>query len=479
MTEICELSAVELARLIRAKDLSAREVVGAHLAADRARESRRQRHRHAGRRSGDGARAVADEALARGRDVGPLHGLPIAHKDLQPTKGIRTTFGSPIFKDFVPAEDALIVERLRARRRDRVGKTNTPEFGAGSQTFNPVFGATLNPYDRQQDLRRQQRRRGGGARLAACCRSPTAATWADRCAIPPASAASSACGRRPAACPSWPAANAWSTLSVDGPMARSVADVALLLERDRRARRAIADRARRAGGAVRRAARTRLQGRARRLVDKTWAACRSIGAFAQRVDAQRRIFESLGCVVEEAEPDFADFDEVFKTVRALAFLTGVAPRVAAHRDQVKDTILWEIDRGERLTGAEIARAEMQTDRALSPHAHFMDALRVLRAADRAGAAVQRRPAVPDRDRRRGDGDLYRLDEVVLLHLDRRQPGDLGAVRLHAGGAAGRSSDRRPASRRLGPAADGARLRTSGSRRRPYRPAAGSKIVVVG
>ena len=75
------------------------------------------------------------------------------------------------------------------------------------------------------------------------------------------------------------------------------------------------------------------------------------------VNAQRGVFESLGCSVEEAEPDFTDFDAVFKTVRALAFLTGVAPRVAGHRDQVKDTILWEIDRGERLTAAEIAWAE--------------------------------------------------------------------------------------------------------------------------
>ena len=93
----------------------------------------------------DGARA-ADAALARGETPGPLHGLPIACKDLTLTRGIRTTFGSPIYRDFVPDLDDLYVERLRAAGAIIIGKTNTPEFGAGSQTFNAVFGATRNPY---------------------------------------------------------------------------------------------------------------------------------------------------------------------------------------------------------------------------------------------------------------------------------------------------------------------------------------------
>ena len=90
---------------------------------------------------------ATDAAIARGEPHGPLAGLPVAHKDLVPTRGVRTTFGSPIFKDFVPDADAIIVERLRQAGAIMVGKTNTPEFGAGSQTFNAVFGATRNPYD--------------------------------------------------------------------------------------------------------------------------------------------------------------------------------------------------------------------------------------------------------------------------------------------------------------------------------------------
>ena len=93
------------------------------------------------------AAAKADEMQAHNEKLGPLHGLPVAHKDLLETRGIRTTFGSPLFKDFVPTEDDLVVERMRLAGAIIVGKTNTPEFGAGSQTFNKLFGATLNPYD--------------------------------------------------------------------------------------------------------------------------------------------------------------------------------------------------------------------------------------------------------------------------------------------------------------------------------------------
>src|SRR5205823_4622303 len=108
---------------------------------------------------------LADESQAHGHVLGPLHGLPVAHKDLQITKGVRTTFGSPIYRDFVPAEDSLLVERIRDAGAIMVGKTNTPEFGAGSQTFNPVFGATKNPYN----IRKTCGGSSGGAAVALAC----------------------------------------------------------------------------------------------------------------------------------------------------------------------------------------------------------------------------------------------------------------------------------------------------------------------
>jgi len=110
---LCDLTAVELARVLRAKEVSAREVVAAHLdRIDRANPSLNAIVTRVDEIAMARA-AKADEAIARGADVGPLHGLPVAHKDLQITKGIRTTFGSPIYRDFVPAEDARIVERIR------------------------------------------------------------------------------------------------------------------------------------------------------------------------------------------------------------------------------------------------------------------------------------------------------------------------------------------------------------------------------
>src|SRR5262245_18261199 len=163
--ELCFLTAVELIRSMRARELSAVEVMRAHLAQiDRVNPKVNAIITLLPERALEGARA-ADAALARGDAVGPLHGLPIAHKDLLPTKGIRTTSGSPIYKDFVPDEDALIVERLRRAGALALGKTNVPEFGAGSQTFNPVFGATLNPYD----LTKTCGGSSGGAAVALAC----------------------------------------------------------------------------------------------------------------------------------------------------------------------------------------------------------------------------------------------------------------------------------------------------------------------
>ena len=354
-SDICKLSAVELARLIHAKELSAREVVGAHLAQiDRVNPTVNAIVTLVADRAMAAALA-ADEALASGLAVGPLHGLPIAHKDLQPTRGIRTTFGSPIYRDFVPAEDSLVVERLRLAGAIVVGKTNTPEFGAGSQTFNPVFGATLNPYDRTKTCGGSS----GGAAVALATGMLPIADGSDMGGSlrNPASFCNIV-GMRPSPgrVPTWPAATAWSTLSVDGPMARSVADVALMLS-------AIAGPDSRSPIAI-----DEVGSRFAAPLDRDFSGVRVAwwknldGVPVDRrvrdaVNVQRGVFESLGCIVDEAEPDFRDFDAVFKTVRALAFLTGVAPRVAGHRELVKDTILWEIDRGERLTAGEIAWAE--------------------------------------------------------------------------------------------------------------------------
>ncbi len=356
-TNICHLSASEMARLIRAKELSAGDVMRAHLAQiERINPSVNAIVTLAAEQAMERA-AAADERLARGDEIGPLHGLPIAHKDLQPTKGMRTTFGSPLFQDFVPSEDSLIVERLRSAGAIAIGKTNTPEFGAGSQTFNPVFGATLNPYD----LSKTCGGSSGGAAVALACGMLPIADGSDMGGSlrNPASF----CGvvgmrTSPGRVPAWPVETAWSTLSVQGPMARSVADVALLLSAmagpDDRSPIALAE----AGSRFAEPLARDFKG-VRVAWWKDLGGLPVDGRVRRLVDAQRGAFEALGCVVDEAEPDFSGFDDTFKALRAVAFLSGVAERVGANRSQVKDTIRWEIERGERLTAQEIVDAEIK------------------------------------------------------------------------------------------------------------------------
>ena len=351
---LCELSALELARRLHRKEVSAREVVAAHLdrIADRNPRLNAIVTLDADRAMDRAARA--DEAFARGAAVGPLHGLPVAHKDLQPTRGMRTTFGSPIFSAFVPDEDALIVERLRTAGAIAVGKTNTPEFGAGSQTFNTVFGATLNPYDETKTCGGSS---GGAAAALAAGMLPIADGSDMGGSLRNPASFCGVVGLRPSPgrVPAWPAADGWSTLSVDGPMARTAADLALMLSAiagpDSRSPIALAE-----PGACFAAPLARdFDG-----VRVAWWTTLGGAPVDRRVravvDAERPVFESIGCRVDEAEPDFTEFDAVFKTLRAMAFLAGVAPRIAGRRGDVKETIRWEIARGERLTSAEITWA---------------------------------------------------------------------------------------------------------------------------
>ena len=226
MRELVFLSAVELAARLRAKDVSAREVMTAHLA-----QIERVNPRVnaivtlvAERAMADAARA--DELIARGGPVGALHGLPIAHKDLVDTAGIRTTRGSPFYRDHVPTIDAPIVTRIRAAGAITIGKTNTPEFGAGSQTFNTIFGATRNPYD----LTKTCGGSSGGAAVALACGMLPIADGSDTGgSLRNPAAFCNVVGLRTSPGRVVRDSSSWSPLAVAGPMARTVGDVALLL----------------------------------------------------------------------------------------------------------------------------------------------------------------------------------------------------------------------------------------------------------
>ena len=368
--EICFLPATELARRMRSKELSAQEVMTAHLnQIARINPQVNAIVTLLPERAMAGARA-ADDALACGEQVGPLHGLPIAHKDLVLTNGIRTTFGSPIFKDFVPEEDSLIVERLRIAGAITIGKTNTPEFGAGSQTFNQVFGETLNPYD----LTKTCGGSSGGAAVALACGMLPIADGSDLGGSlrNPASFCN-VVGFRPSPgrVPSWPEQAAWCTLGVDGPMARTVQDVALLLSTlagpDPRSPISVAESGSRFAHPLERD----FKG-----VRIAWS--HDLGGLpidpsvTAAINAQRHVFESLGCTVEDAEPDFTDADQVFKILRAWRFALSRGDLLHSHRDLLKDTVIWNIEAGVKLSGPQIGWAERKRTELYHRMRMFMD-----------------------------------------------------------------------------------------------------------
>jgi amidase len=351
------MTATDLARRIRAKELSARETMTAHLQHIEGLNPRVNAIvTLLPERAMDGARA-ADEALAQGTSVGPLHGLPIAHKDLVLTKGIRTTYGSRIYQDFVPDQDALIVQRMRRAGAITIGKTNTPEFGVGSQTFNEVFGATLNPYD----LTKTCGGSSGGAAVALACGMLPLADGSDTGGSlrNPASFCNVVGFRTaPGRIPMYPTQVAWSLLSVQGPMARTVQDVALFLSvlagPDPRVPISIAE-----PGSIF----ARPLGRDFKGVRIAWN--RTFGGLpvdprvTAAIDAQRSTFEALGCLVEEGTPDFSDADEIFKTWRAWHFASRYGDLLQTYRHLMKDTLIWNIEAGESITGLQLGRIETQ------------------------------------------------------------------------------------------------------------------------
>ncbi len=353
--DLCFLTARELARMIREKQVSALEVMVAHLAQiERVNPIVNAIPTLLPDIAIAGAKA-ADAALANGAAVGPLHGLPIAHKDLVDTKGIRTTYGSPIYANHVPDRDALIVERIHAAGAITIGKTNTPEFGAGSQTFNKVFGATLNPYDTTKTCGGSS---GGAAVSLATGMLPIADGSDTGGSLRNPANFNNVVGFRtsPGRVPMWPASVPWSPLSVQGPMARTVGDVALFLSVlagfDSRSPIALET----PGSQYARPLDRDFRG-----VRIAWS--RDLGGLpvdprvTAVIDARRRVFEDLGCIVEDADPDLAGADEAFKTWRAWRMEAARGETVRTRRDQVKETVIWNVEEGAKLTGPDIGRAE--------------------------------------------------------------------------------------------------------------------------
>ncbi|WP_104524339.1 amidase [Blastococcus atacamensis] len=356
--ELCTRPATELAGLVRRREVSARELLEAHLA----RIERLDPALNAVvTLDADGARAAADAAdaaQAAGEPLGPLHGLPVAHKDTHVTGGMRTTWGSPLHRDTVPLRDELVVARLKDAGAIRIGKTNVPEFAAGSHTVNPLFGATHNPYRHGLSAGGSS----GGATAALAAGLVPLAEGSDMGgSLRNPAAFCNVVGLRPTPgrVPTWPTPMGWSTLSVQGPLGRTVADVALQLSvlagPDARAPLSLSDDP--SGFAA--PLPERLDG-----LRVAWAP--DLGgrvavdpAITAVLAASLPVFEGLGAVVEEACPDLDGADDVFGTLRAWLFDAAFTDLVRRSPDQVKETIRWNAALGARLTGADLARAEQQ------------------------------------------------------------------------------------------------------------------------
>ncbi len=355
--EICFLPASELVSRIKKRELSVQEIMEAHLLQmERVNPKVNAVVTSHPERSLDQAKS-ADRALSEGKDIGPLFGLPVAHKDLALTKGVRTTFGSLIYKDNIPDQDGLVVERLKKAGAISIGKTNVPEFGAGSNTFNEVFGDTLNPYD----LSRTCGGSSGGAAVALACGMAPFADGSDLGGSlrNPANFCN-VVGFRPSPgrVPRWPNPLPWCPLPTEGPMARTVEDTALMLSviagPDPRSPIAI----REPGTLFNSPLKRDFKG-----VRIAWGD--DFGGLPIEkevkniVDQQKTVFKSLGCVVEENEPDFSNADQIFKTWRSWLFYSSHGALLKSDREQIKDTVIQELENGQKLTGIQLGIVEKQ------------------------------------------------------------------------------------------------------------------------
>jgi amidase len=376
VSPLCFASARALAGQIARREVSAREVMTAFLA--QITRVNPQINAIVAKLPDEACLALADEAdaqLAAGAAAGPLHGLPIAFKDLQDARGFVTTRGSRIYRDHVSPVDAVAVERLRRAGALAIGKTNVPEFGLGSHTYNEVYGTTRNPYDLTKSAGGSSG--GAGAALAAgllpiadgsdlggSLRNP--ANFNNIVALRPS------VGLVPTAPDPFP----FLGFGVNGPMARSVDDVAFLL-------RVMAGPDPRDPGcdpldpsALSGELATGMRG-----VRVAWAPDLGGLPLDPRVravlDAQRATFESLGCIVDDACPDLTAADDIFLTIRRWRTAAVYEPLMKLRRDLMKPELIEEIEAGLRLRGSDVAAAMLRHTALMERVRRFFDGHAVL------------------------------------------------------------------------------------------------------
>lgn len=353
-SEICYWSATAMRSAIQTRAISVTELVQAHIdrclqinpainalatpTFEQALEQARQ----------------ADIQLARGQAQGKLFGLPVAHKDNLATAGVRTTYGCLAYKDNVPTADALPVARQKSAGAISLGKTNLPELGAGSHTFNDVVGITRNPYD----LRVSAGGSSGGSAAALASGMVALADGSDLGGSlrNPANFCN-VVGLRPSlGRVAHPGNFPFNTMSVAGPMARNVADLALYLDvlagDDPRDPMSVPAPA---GGY---ASLPAVDPKGVRVaVSRTVGGLPFEAAVLQGFDQGLAHLQAMGCILEEDEPDFSHADMVFETLRAVIFSANYRPMRVHNGALLKDAVRWNIDLAEQWSGATVADAE--------------------------------------------------------------------------------------------------------------------------
>ncbi|WP_084956595.1 amidase [Thermoactinospora rubra] len=363
MTELHYLTATEMARLVRTRQVSAAELVQAHL--DRIEQVNPKVNAIVTLAA---ERALDDARRADARTPeGPLHGIPVAHKDLVDTAGIRTTYGSPLYADHVPDRDDLIVRRLRRAGAITIGKTNTPEFGTGSHTVNEVFGATRNPYD----LSRSAGGSSGGAAAALACGMTPLADGSDMGGSlrNPASFCN-VVGLRPTPgrVPDIAERSAWFTLATLGPMARTVEDVTLMLQ-------VISGFHPGSPYAITEpfAPDPEISVQGLKVAWSPDLGGLPVDPATARVTATApHVFERLGADVEQVELDLSDAEDAFRIYRAwnYALSYGDLPKAGPN-------VAWNVEQGRKVTGEDLARAEQLRTRLYHRMAAFFEEYDVL------------------------------------------------------------------------------------------------------
>ena len=351
--DLVRLSAVEQHRMFSAGEVSARELLDAHLAQIDAHNPLLNAIVGARPEVAVAAAARLDEAQASGAEVGPAAGLVTAYKDLGDTKDFVTTNGTPSFAERRPKDDSLIVQRMNDAGCVAVGKTNTPEFGTGSHTFNEIYGTTVNPWNPKLSsggssggaavaLRAGMVAIADGSDLGGSLRNP--AGWNNVIGFRPS----------PRAVPVGGAANNWNPMPISGPMARTIDDLALLLR--------IMNQPYPADPLYRQLDVPTEITPPDRPLRVAWSP--TLGGLpverdvAAVVEAFRDQVAALGWEVTEDEPDFSGADQTFIALRAFMY-GSLGKAMASVIDTIKDSVIQEIRRGESQSGLDLDTAYRQ------------------------------------------------------------------------------------------------------------------------